>query len=444
MVYCRHCGYKNEQTQHFCVNCGEPIIKAEEAGKSSIEKKEKLHNSIDNNKQPSKKNLYWGLFIGFIALIIVIAFFARDCTSQQNTEDISLNNNSSIEVLSFDFLPLYISNELIPVVCKYYNDIGQSIIDIEVYNASSSVQRFDIKVEIPDLSNISENTFELQPYATEILEIPLTFKCKFFQINEKLNTQINFSISQDGRYIYRESVPINIASKGTMIWSYQTLFDMKELIACFVNPHDPNIERIVSEAKELKYDRRLTGYQINDPYMQAFETKEQIKAIFLALRNIGTSYVNSTLTFTSGHTQRVRTPSESIENKQANCIDGAVLFASLFENIGLEPLIIIGPQHAFVAVRKTPGSKECYFLETTVTGETNNEETIWDWFSYLDTDDETIWELFSHSDPDEDIFEKALNDGSQTFSKWYNENTFELVDIKECRNKNILPAFSCD
>ena len=42
-------------------------------------------------------------------------------------------------------------------------------------------------------------------------------------------------------------------------------------------------------------------------------------------------------------------PRESLADKEANCINGTVLFASLLEGISMSPAIVLVPGHAFLA-----------------------------------------------------------------------------------------------
>ena len=66
-----------------------------------------------------------------------------------------------------------------------------------------------------------------------------------------------------------------------------------------------------------------------------------VKAIYDALQTkANIKYVNSTVDFNpdeTAKTQRVRLPRETLKERQANCIDGALLFASLLEAISLNP-----------------------------------------------------------------------------------------------------------
>lgn len=67
--------------------------------------------------------------------------------------------------------------------------------------------------------------------------------------------------------------------------------------------------------------------------------------------------------------QRVRPPSTSWRERRASCIDGSVLIASVLERIGLQPLIVLVPGHAFVGFRARAGAAAS-FLETTLLGAT--------------------------------------------------------------------------
>ena len=61
--------------------------------------------------------------------------------------------------------------------------------------------------------------------------------------------------------------------------------------------------------------------------------------------------------------QHVRLPRESLERGEANCADGSVLFASLLLAFGLEPALVILPQHIIVAWEAAAGSGEWRYLD---------------------------------------------------------------------------------
>jgi hypothetical protein len=72
--------------------------------------------------------------------------------------------------------------------------------------------------------------------------------------------------------------------------------------------------------------------------------------------------------------QRVRLPRESLQDGEANCIDGTLLFASLLEAASLSPAIVLVPGHAFIAWETWKQKDEWRFLETTMIGKATFEE----------------------------------------------------------------------
>jgi len=134
----------------------------------------------------------------------------------------------------------------------------------------------------------------------------------------------------------------------------------------------------------------------------------QLSAIYRTIQKNGFNYVNAHISFAPGHSQRVKRPCDTIKLKGGNCIDGSVLFASCFETIGLEPIIVLVPGHAFVGVRSWSDSDHYLFIETTMV-------------SSFD---------FSQSSL------KALNEYEQ-----YSSSDKKIINIKKAREEAIKPLF---
>ena len=92
----------------------------------------------------------------------------------------------------------------------------------------------------------------------------------------------------------------------------------------------------------------------------------QLGAIYRTVQRNGMKYVNAHISYAPGTSQRVKRPCDTIRLRGGNCIDGSVLFASCFEAIGFEPIIVIVPGHAFVGVRTWNDSDRFFFIETTM------------------------------------------------------------------------------
>ena len=106
----------------------------------------------------------------------------------------------------------------------------------------------------------------------------------------------------------------------------------------------------------------MAGYQCGESCSKeewAEYTDEQAEAIYATLKNeYKLSYVDSAMAYgaQNENPQRVRLPSDSLATASANCIDGTVLFASALENVGINPVIVLLPTHAFVCYDRTPGA----------------------------------------------------------------------------------------
>lgn len=166
----------------------------------------------------------------------------------------------------------------------------------------------------------------------------------------------------------RTCVPFAIRDPTTGAWR-----DMTPYFGAFVTPNAPAVMAFVRTAADRHPQKTLAGYQ-----GKREEVEPQVRAIFDALQtDAGITYVNSVIAFSPDEgsaTQRVRLPRESLEDKQANCIDGTVLYASLLEAVSLSPAIVVVPGHAFLAWETWEGSNEWRYVETTMINSYSFEE----------------------------------------------------------------------
>src|SRR5262249_46849358 len=146
----------------------------------------------------------------------------------------------------------------------------------------------------------------------------------------------------------------------------------------WVTPHDEAVQKLLGQAGAVAQKLKdaqgragvvLAGYNQqgkDDPTVEA-NVGLGARAGYDAVPDQKLGYVSSVITFgeKKGFHQRVRFPRESLTQKAANCIDLVVLFASLFENLGLEPVVALIPGHALVGVHLRPGGPVLY-IETTL------------------------------------------------------------------------------
>lgn len=145
-----------------------------------------------------------------------------------------------------------------------------------------------------------------------------------------------------------------------------TPVDMDSYTAHWVQPQADSVQAVIESARKLHADNKLVGYQ--DPSStgnHASIVRAQAEAIYKALQARGIGYVTSADLGNAG--QVVLFPNQTLRHRYANCIDGAVLFASALERIGIETAIIFIPGHAFIGYRLWDDVNTWDFLETTLT-----------------------------------------------------------------------------
>lgn len=105
--------------------------------------------------------------------------------------------------------------------------------------------------------------------------------------------------------------------------------------------------------------------------------------------------------------QHVKYGRDVIRNRAATCVDSAILWGSAFEAVGLDPIIVVIPGHAFPAVR-LPESGRIIAIESTMVSTAS--------------------------------FDASVEQGMETMKKVQESNTpHYIVDINELRQNGIQP-----
>jgi len=165
---------------------------------------------------------------------------------------------------------------------------------------------------------------------------------------------------------FAQQRPVFLHSASDLFWGRK--FANAQLLARWVTPHDDRVLQLASSAERLVPGRHLRGYNPYPGIKLDAQVRAEARAVFEAMRRSGISYVSSIYTFGNypDETQRIRLPHETLELSNANCIDVSVAFASAMENLGMKPVVVIVPGHAFTGVRLGPNSQEILYLDLTV------------------------------------------------------------------------------
>jgi hypothetical protein len=143
--------------------------------------------------------------------------------------------------------------------------------------------------------------------------------------------------------------------------------DMSYTFAAYVNEQHPFVDKLLREALDRGVVDGFDGYQSNDPgqvMRQAYALWDLLVARDMRYSSITVSAVTSQ-TVASQH---VRLIEDSVNNSQANCVDGSVLLASLLQRIGIDSFLVMEPTHCYAGFFTDEAHENAFAIETTMLG----------------------------------------------------------------------------
>ncbi|MCB0059261.1 MAG: hypothetical protein KDE45_19615 [Caldilineaceae bacterium] len=271
-------------------------------------------------------------------------------------------------------------------ICHLLDADTTPLIAVELVNSKSDARRVRVTARIEGYSADAVTTVELErrggaatqtiqllptlfPQATaalhELTRATVTVLVEELLFSSENNKQFSTALRIEAHVslpvwmLARNSAPLAVRDPQSGAW-----VDLTRYFGAFVTPNRPEVMAFLRKAAAHHPQKRLAGYQS--------DVTAQARAIFDALKeDADITYVNSLIAFNpdeSARGQRVRLPRESLAERQANCIDGTLLFASLLEAASLHPAIVVVPGHAFVAWERSADSGRWAYLETTMIG----------------------------------------------------------------------------
>ncbi len=172
----------------------------------------------------------------------------------------------------------------------------------------------------------------------------------FSNLSETVHASLKLTLSANNGDIILAEKEVDIAALAANAWlGYNP---MPQLLAAFVTPNLKSISEIQRQMSALLArdgaSDALDGYQSSKSHVE-----EMIQAAYNVLANQHITYSEPPASFDG---QRIRFASEIFKEKLATCLDISLLFASILEQCGLHPLILLTQNHAFVG---------CHAVKTT-------------------------------------------------------------------------------
>lgn len=233
---------------------------------------------------------------------------------------------------------------------------------------------------------------------------------------------VTVSVKLDGKSIGKKTERTIVRSINDCLYAYENVDgeteDCSYMFAAYVNESHPVVQEILAEAldvtdaKDKNLIEAISGYQGD-----ATEVKKQLEAIYLAIQERGVKYSSITRGSVNDHdkigSQHVRLLGDSATQAAANCVDGSVLFASVFRKMGLDPYLVTIPGHMFVGVYLDEKHQHHLEIETTMVGS------------------ETFAEAVKTGVKERKEAGKKFEDDS--------EIDYQIIDIEEARAQGIIP-----
>jgi len=317
------------------------------------------------------------------ALLLVLGVTASAFGGDESSDRGDVRSPAAVRLEPAYKIQAGIDGEIYPVFANYASLQRQSertfgVVSVTVSNTTQMTIRRRVSVRITGWSDEEIQTADLAPGAVRTLVFAPAFLPRLYQNHEIVAAAAHVNITDGASAtLYETTVPVRLRAAEDIFWGND--FKYAPFIASWITPHDRLVESVLARAKQFTSDRRLPGYEDwKNAGQQELATYRQAKAIFTALQRSGLSYVKSSFTLGDhkGVSERVRMPHESLSQNSANCIDAAVMYASIFENLGMDSVIVIVPGHAYAGVRVAQGSPKFLMIDVALTGRSTFEAAV--------------------------------------------------------------------
>ncbi len=257
-----------------------------------------------------------------------------------------------------------------------------SLLTLKIREQAGIKRNLRVELEVSGVTDKSSNSLELGPKqaAMRLYNPPLKVEFDASKIRSPRPSQLVIKITEDvkgtPKTILDETIPLEVLPRDYLplrrLIGADKFAPTFEYIGAWITSNDKTVEEFLTKAKARHPKKQFVGEQD--------ETVSQIKALYDELKARGMSYVmDPNVTSTQSFVQRTRLPAEVLASTNAQCLEGTLTFATLMEAIGIKPIVVFVPGHAFVGwhpVAKDGTNGKPIFLETTMVGGYEFEQAI--------------------------------------------------------------------
>ncbi len=261
-------------------------------------------------------------------------------------------------------------------------DATGALLTLKLREQTNAPRKFRIEVEVPGVTDKSSNSLTLNAKEATIKYVnpPLKMDFDLSKIRGPRPAQLALKIIEEtkagDKSIVDETIPIEVLPRDYLPMKRKigadTFIPTYGYLGAWITSNDKAVDEFLSKAKLRLPTRQFVGEQDT--------TIPQIKAIFDELKARGMTYVmDPDVTAMTAFVQRTRLPGEVLSSTNAQCLEGTLTFATLMEAIGIKPIVVLVPGHAFIGwhtVDKDGTKGEPLFVETTMVGNYDFETAL--------------------------------------------------------------------
>lgn len=257
-------------------------------------------------------------------------------------------------------------------------------------------------------------------------------------INLKISVYVDgeFTRTENQRMIARSinDCPFGVATDFGFADSGLTMVvDMKYVFLSYVNENHPIISNhILPEIMNEGIINRVIGYQgvkdgnYDSVYKQVFAVWHYFHKNNFYYSSLDMQAKADAIPFVIS--QYVRTFGDVYATKQANCVDGTILMASILMRMGIDPYLVIVPGHCYLGFSLDGSPDNLSFLETTNLGTRFNE---------IREDDQEFVKDFKLLHDDD--FKAKLGDKEESYNMFVYSVIIGFLDYSDNKDKFVTP-----
>jgi very-short-patch-repair endonuclease len=168
-------------------------------------------------------------------------------------------------------------------------------------------------------------------------------------LTEAMKGSMRFTLMQNDEVFCERTLPVELLAHNEWGGNHY----MPELLAAFCTPNDPAVDRILGKASQVL--RKAGKPDGIDGYREGNRQRvwEQASAVYSAIVQQQIGYALPPSSF-ERNGQKIRSPGAIADSKVATCLDTTLLFAAVFEQASLNPVVVLTEGHALVGVWLEP------------------------------------------------------------------------------------------